>query len=384
MSLVGNLEDLSLGDILQIISLSQKVGVLALESECGTGRIVFSAGLIHGACLTGVDGHFSDLRSLVVGKGLLDPAGFDACESRSADLGLTVEELLRSEASLDIVRLDRLIQEAVEAAVLEMFKWPSGNFSFDVHRDPDDADSQLILRVGISAQYLAMEGMRMHDEMNRDNDCDEFIEDGSDCPSIDDLTAEEMFGIEPADQPDENGAPESGSDVHETDACVRESIVATVLESTSATDSTPTFDAPQTLILIDPDAAVLEWVKLVLRDEFRQIHGFQRAEQGLMRIRQYLIRGELPVILISPDVEIDVLSGIHGLGDFIKRLKAQAGRLPIFGLVDGEAQSAPKPQAPLDGVLVRPPRSQLREAQADSEGSFARSLSKAIAGFLSS
>jgi len=138
------------------------------------------------------------------------------------------------------------------------------------------------------------------------------------------------------------------------------------------------------LILIDPDAAVLEWVKLVLRDEFRQIHGFQRAEQGLMRIRQYLIRGELPVILISPDVKIDVLSGIHGLGDFIKRLKAQAGRLPIFGLVDGEAQSAPKPQAPLDGVLVRPPRSQLREAQADSEGSFARSLSKAIAGFLSS
>ena len=29
MSLVGNLEDLSLGDILQIISLSQKSGVLA-------------------------------------------------------------------------------------------------------------------------------------------------------------------------------------------------------------------------------------------------------------------------------------------------------------------------------------------------------------------
>jgi hypothetical protein len=49
MSLVGNLEDLSLGDLLQIVSLSQKSGVLALESESGSGQIVFRAGLVHAA-----------------------------------------------------------------------------------------------------------------------------------------------------------------------------------------------------------------------------------------------------------------------------------------------------------------------------------------------
>ncbi|HKK52148.1 MAG TPA: DUF4388 domain-containing protein, partial [Myxococcota bacterium] len=46
MSLVGNLEDLSLGDILQIISLSQKSGVLVLQSSQGEGRIVFRDGLV--------------------------------------------------------------------------------------------------------------------------------------------------------------------------------------------------------------------------------------------------------------------------------------------------------------------------------------------------
>jgi hypothetical protein len=49
MSLVGNLEDLSLGDIMQIISLSQKFGVLSLEREHGSGRIVFSSGLVRAA-----------------------------------------------------------------------------------------------------------------------------------------------------------------------------------------------------------------------------------------------------------------------------------------------------------------------------------------------
>ncbi len=40
MSLVGSLEDLGLGDILQIVSLSRKSGVLRLRCDGGEGRIV--------------------------------------------------------------------------------------------------------------------------------------------------------------------------------------------------------------------------------------------------------------------------------------------------------------------------------------------------------
>ena len=49
MSLVGSLEDLGLGDILQVISLSRKSGVLLLRSDRGEGRIIFRDGLIRGA-----------------------------------------------------------------------------------------------------------------------------------------------------------------------------------------------------------------------------------------------------------------------------------------------------------------------------------------------
>ena len=44
MSLVGNLEDLGLGEILQIVSLSRKSGVLELKSLDREGRVVFRDG----------------------------------------------------------------------------------------------------------------------------------------------------------------------------------------------------------------------------------------------------------------------------------------------------------------------------------------------------
>ena len=68
MSLIGSLEDLSLGDILQIISLSQKSGVLVLRMNEGEGRIFFRAGLVCGAVVTGGP---RDLRAVVVEAGFV-------------------------------------------------------------------------------------------------------------------------------------------------------------------------------------------------------------------------------------------------------------------------------------------------------------------------
>ena len=46
MSLVGSLEDLGLGEILQIVSLSHKSGVLSLTSRDREGRVVFHNGQV--------------------------------------------------------------------------------------------------------------------------------------------------------------------------------------------------------------------------------------------------------------------------------------------------------------------------------------------------
>jgi len=126
MSLVGSLEDLGLGDILQIITLSRKSGALLLRSDGGEGRVIFRDGLVCGAR---VKGRTPDLRQLVVGDGALGEADFESlvAEARGADAPLApaVAECVGPE------RFERLRREFVERAVLDMFGWESGEFRFD-------------------------------------------------------------------------------------------------------------------------------------------------------------------------------------------------------------------------------------------------------------
>jgi hypothetical protein len=371
MSLVGNLEDLSLGDIMQIISLSQKSGVLALEGDEGSGRIVFRSGLVQAAC---VKGRPDDLRELLVGAGRIEAATFDEWAGRARELGQPVEETIAREGGLSSEQIDGLLRESVEASVLEMFSWSSGDFSFDVRSKLEADDPGLLLSSGINAQFLAMEGMRIRDEQSREASAVQAGSHSTASPVGSLPTVEPFFGEEPLETeaffPDEESevvAYEVDDELSATDVLVA-NIVTREDEGSGqasgrdvvAPTSPDTTTRMTPVVLIDPDVSVLEWLKTTIQDDFSRVHVFQQAEQGLTRIRQYLIRGELPVVLISTEIRIDPLSGIHGLSDFVERLKTQAAKLVVIALhEDVDARQSTIPTA-FDGVLVRPGR-QLHE-----------------------
>lgn len=432
MSLVGNLEDLSLGDILQIISLSQKSGVLVLQSGQGTGRIVFRDGLVKGAC---VKGRTDDLRGILVGGEFIEASDFDAAAALASARGASLEATLARETELGRERIDALVREAIEAAILEMFVWQKGDFSFDVRSETHPEDPQLNLATGLNAQYLSMEGMRLRDEHAREPSSGTATEpDALDL----DLSAEEMFGVAPtettsapAPASDEAVLEESVLEVAEVltpasqpfsnEGTEREAagvVVETVLARQDPIDeaileAAPLLEEPgesvgpewtggaalagipdvagspgekpvarpEPVVVIEPDVAVLEWVKGVVRDEFARVHLFQQAEQGLSRIRQYVVRGERPVVLISTATEVDPLSGIHGLGDFVKRLKLQAPGLRVLGLRDATGPEAAAPGG-LDGLIARPARRNLRAGSEQRNDPEAQAFSDALARML--
>ena len=281
-------------------------------------------------------------------------------------------------------RIEALIRESVESAILEMFLWLSGDFSFDVRSQLETEDPQLLLSSGINAQYLAMEGMRIRDENSRDAsdgsiDPNAVTSPGDDFPSADDLFGDESLETGPefstcsdapvsvasGDAPDSDESlsaadilvatvlPDEEDLLSDSDLVLDDSppevvVAVTPAPSTqsfsepakSATSTTSTTSTTRQLpmIVIDPDMTVLDWVKSAIRGDFARVHTFQQAEQGLNRIRQYLIRGEMPVVLMSTGARIDPLSGIHGLTDFVDRLKTQAERLVVLGLHDKDAE----------------------------------------------
>jgi len=123
MSLVGSLEDLGLGDILQIVGLSRKSGVLYLRCDGGEGRIVLDQGMVRGAA---VKGRFEDLRGLLLGGGHLEEEILDRAEAEAAASGAPLLQTLVRVSGQPLERLEALCRRAVEAAVMDMFEWRSG------------------------------------------------------------------------------------------------------------------------------------------------------------------------------------------------------------------------------------------------------------------
>ncbi|MBW2229962.1 MAG: DUF4388 domain-containing protein [Deltaproteobacteria bacterium] len=461
MSLVGSLEDLSLGDILQIISLSQKSGVLALKTTGCDGRIVFVKGLVRGA---GIKGGPHDLRGVLVDGGFLSDDEFTAAvqhaEQRGAGVAVAVTEI----SSLTHERVDSLCREAIEAAVVEMFSWQTGDFSFDVRNEPEANDPELLLPTGINAQYLALEAARVKDEDEQDGEAD--------CADIDEMSAHDFFGVSeeaagegddttefdespatsaedavetlamataqrttdvagtlaegdlitPEPLPDVASEPEapfteevaqervediSEAEFLESHEDEGEVAAAVSIEDLPADDSHEAIPAAERLpaeevmdldtrepidevepgisaarpvclpapgegasqrplIALDGELSALEWVKAAVQQDFAPVHIFQHSDQALQRVRQYLVRGRPPVILISPDIQVDHLGGIRDSVDFVARLKSQSAKAPVLWLcTEGGGGCARMGAA--DGVMTRPDDTRLHAGRSPEE-----------------
>ncbi len=418
MSLVGSLEDLGLGDILQIISLSRKSGVLVLRSDHGEGEVLFRDGRVCGAACKGGP---SDLRTLLVGGRHLSEEEFVGAVSTARAGDVDLEFALVALPSLGRERLDALKQDNVQAAAFTMFAWPAGDFSFEVREEFDSIDPELCVEPGIDAQYLAMEGARLRDEADRDEEVDP---DADPMTSFADLGAELRESDEPAapmeletvaepfdegDLPEARPAPEpveeavtelelepeARVDVAEeialvtaervgnaTEAVVElsdadavfeeaDAVVAARFETevapgeTEAEESAEAIAAEETaagprsdtpVVVVDPDLGVLEWAKAVLSKDHTQVHIFQKTELAIARIRQYLVRRRTPLVLLAEDVPADPNSGASSPAELIERLRAQAPRIKAAVLTD-------HPEAPTwdfaDGVMGRPNQTDL-------------------------
>jgi hypothetical protein len=335
MSLIGSLEDLGLGEVLQILSLSQKSGLLSVRGDDGEGIIVLRDGLVLAAQLKGKS---MDLRAALVGGRCLDSQEFDHAGECARREGTSLEEALAAHTSLTSERIDLLRRDCVEAAVIAMFMWQTGEFSFDSQGLLAADAPPFTLPNGINAQYLAMEGTRIKDEsLHRSQD--KLHETA--------VAAVAEKSLELAQEPER--ALRTGS----RNELPTPGVVG------------PSF-SHLPLVVIDPDLVALEWVKQALVGSFRRIHLFQRWDLGLGPIRQYLASAERPVVLLQPGAQGDSLSGIRNKDDFVARLKSQQSSLPVVWLPadDGPAW---KDFGLADGAVTRPSSPQLCDPDAAAQ-----------------
>ena len=168
MSLVGNLEDLGLGDILQIVSLSRKSGVLSLSSRNREGKLVFCNGQVTRATSSVYRenlGHLLLRKKLVDLESLKKALTIQQQSPESPRLG----EVLAERFAVPGEAIDHAVREQVEKIVYSFFGWTEGTFSFQLGDQGEFADTsvdplQFMLDQGLNPQWLAMEGSRILDE----------------------------------------------------------------------------------------------------------------------------------------------------------------------------------------------------------------------------
>jgi hypothetical protein len=171
MSLVGRLEDLALPDIFQIISLSKKTGTLIVRSRKGTGMVVFKNGQVIQAASDSIR---DSLGNMLVSQGMLDEAALAralALQKRQSNMPLGM--ILVEMGAVSTQTLETVVRRQIEEIIYDLLAWEEGFFNFELGdiapRDKIEIDTQeFLLKSGISAEYLLMEGTRILDERRKD------------------------------------------------------------------------------------------------------------------------------------------------------------------------------------------------------------------------
>jgi CheY-like chemotaxis protein len=171
MGLQGDLEDIPLLDILQIIAFSRKTGLLAVDGGEGTATLVFREGRVIAA---------------VEKAGGAAPA---------------------APAALDVAARQRWARERIEAAVARLARLRDGAFRFELVAEPparvDGTDvAPLLLADGINPEELLLELARGLDEGRRDAQA--AVESGA-ADAADDLAL--VADVSPTGDDDEDMLP---------------------------------------------------------------------------------------------------------------------------------------------------------------------------------
>lgn len=258
MSLVGNLEDLGLGEILQIVSLSRKSGVLTIRSRGREGRVVFQNGQVTQAVSSAFQ---QSIGEVLIRKGIIDlsmlRAGLDRQEREGyrERLGSILTRLF----DIPKEEIEEVGRELIENVVYSLFEWAEGTFDFDIREVADLPGSvksdplQFMLGRGLNPQFLAMEGSRLVDEKRH------------------------------------AGEAESGSE--ELDVDLAFDLMAEQAPAASA--------KPVPLVLVDDDGEVRDALAAVLADEGYEVSALGRSEEALIRTDILYRDGERPILVID-------------------------------------------------------------------------------------
>lgn len=257
----GKLEELGLDEILQIVGVSRRTGILTLKSRGREAVLQFRDGLLVRVTSTGFQ---QSLGELLVRNGAATPEMVQKALAiqQQEQFRERVGTILHQRFNIDLQVIEQAVREQISNVLMTLFAWNEGSFDCtSVEVETVDAayldPVQLILELGDNAQdFLVSESIRLQHELGADE------------------------GAEPA---------------------------------VSAVEPVP--EEPEillpSLIIVDDDNLMAEAVAVELKKWF-EVASFTRSEEALVRIDALFRTGIRPVVLV--DLIMPKMDGTGVLG----------------------------------------------------------------------
>lgn len=186
MAFTGELEHLNIVDIIQLVHTTRKSGIFSVRGSNGESRLVFSAGYIVGAS------HIDN--SVRIGT-VLVKTGAITIEDLTQAMGVIKNaDKNRMPLLATLVQMGKLkredalrgLKKLVELTIVELMSWSKGTFTFDTDEIVVSCEADQDL--GVDAQMVLMDALRMMDERERDRAA------GKEVPSLAALYADVLPG----------------------------------------------------------------------------------------------------------------------------------------------------------------------------------------------
>lgn len=283
MSLAGKLEDLGLGEIFQIVSLSRKTGVLSLNSRGRNGSVFFRNGLVIRAtssvCRQG-------LGQVLIQKGAIAPALLRKALLLQQEQGFheLLGVILVKNFSVSQAVVSDIVREYIESVVFSLFDWNEGEFRFTPQDDLAAADdirmdpAQFVLDQGLNPQFLAMEKSRLQNLENNSADS----------------------GVAADHSPDVHPACNSG------------------IPASAA--SVPVEAGQQPVVVVDDDGPTLKAITSGLCEQGLTVYPVSTSEEALAQVELLHTAGKSPLLLIDLIMPKMDGSGVLGGIELLERL----------------------------------------------------------------
>jgi hypothetical protein len=169
MSFAGNLEDLAIVDVIQLLHSTRKSGTLCVTSENRRSQIVFSNGFIISA------NHYSDsvrIGNILVEMEAISAETLEQALAQQKEDGDQSKPLIGTLIEMQVIDNDiayKGLECLIEMTIVEMVSWHKGTFTLNV--DVDDISDEykyipekLKEELNFDTQMVLLDALRIYDE----------------------------------------------------------------------------------------------------------------------------------------------------------------------------------------------------------------------------